>query len=127
MPYKTKWEPNGIIWEFYDYVTAQEISMANDEFFSDQRSDRARFQIIDASRVTGVEWEERNIREAAAYDLGAETILKNIKVAYVATDDKIIDKLEKYIDISKRLNSSWKFKGFGDMESAQEWVSSRNA
>lgn len=122
MPYRTTWEKRGILWEFYGDVTAQEIEDANDEFYSDGRSDTAKYQIIDALKVTSVEWSERDIKVIAAYDLGAAHVIKNLKVAYVAVDEEFTVKLEKYIDISRKLNSSWQFKGFQEMSSARAWI-----
>lgn len=124
MPYKTEWEPRGIVWEFFGDVTAEEIDRANAEFYSNPRSDDAKFQIIDARRVDSVEWNEIEISTAAAYDVGADRTIKNIKVAYVAVDVEIVSKLEKYIDIARRLSSSWQFKGFEDISAAREWIAS---
>lgn len=122
MPYRTMWEPNGIVWEFYDDVTAQEIEDANDEFYGDPRSDRARYQIIDAANVTSVEWTERDITVAAAYDIGAEHAIKHLRVAYVARNPEIVSKLEKYIEIARKLNKTWQFQGFADVSEARKWV-----
>ncbi|MCG9972377.1 hypothetical protein [Christiangramia crocea] len=122
MPYKTNWEPHGIIWKFYGYVTAEEIEEANNEFYTDERSDDSRYQIIDALEVTNVEWNDVDIKEIAAQDKGASFLLHKLKVAYISKDEKVTAVLEKYIDISKILNSTWKFKGFNDLNSAKRWV-----
>ncbi|MAT97040.1 MAG: hypothetical protein CL608_07855 [Anaerolineaceae bacterium] len=122
MPYQTTWEKHGIMWEFFGDVTAQEIEEANDEFYRDGRSDTAKYQIIDALRVTSVEWSERDIKMIAAYDIGAARVIKNLKVAFVVVDKEFTDKLEKYMDISRKLNSSWQFKGFQDMNNARAWI-----
>lgn len=122
MPYTTQWESKGIVWKFYGDVTATEISNANDEFYSNPQSDKAKYQIIDALQVTTVEWSELNIKKTAAYDIGANRVIKDLKVAYVADNDEIISKLENYIEISRHLNSSWQFKGFHEMDDAREWV-----
>ena len=123
MPFTTTWEDRGIVWRFRDYVTADEIEAANEEFYADERSDDAKYQIIDASKVTGVEWDDSAITAAAAMDLGAETGIKNVKVAYVAPDADIMALIEKYADISRRMNSSWHFRGFTTLEEAREWIS----
>jgi hypothetical protein len=124
MPYKTVWEDRGIVWHFEGDVTAAEIEAANEEFYVDERSDRARYQIIDALQVTSVEWSDQNITEAAAMDMGAEASIKRVRVAYVATDALIISLLEKYVDISRMMNTSWQFKGFGELSIAKAWVES---
>ncbi|MDX1542794.1 MAG: hypothetical protein R3214_02530 [Christiangramia sp.] len=122
MPYKTNWEAHGIAWKFYGYVTAEEIEEANNEFYTDERSDDARYQLIDALEVTDVEWNDADIKEMAAQDKGASFLLPKLKVAYVSKNEKVIAVLEKYIEISKFLNSTWKFKGFKDLHSAKQWV-----
>lgn len=122
MPYRTEWKPHGIIWEFYGDVTAREIEAANAEFYGDARSDSAKHQIIDAGRVTSVEWNEIDISKTAGYDIGADRSVKNLRVAYVADDAEIISKLEKYIEISRNMNSSWQFKGFRDVAAARAWA-----
>ena len=122
MPYRTTWHERGILWEFYGDVTAQEIEEANDEFFRDERSGWAMYQIIDARRVTSVAWSDRDIRKTAAFDIGAQHTIKNVKVAYVSRDEEIISKLEQYVAISRRMNSSWQFKGFADIDDARAWA-----
>lgn len=122
MPYRTYWQERGILWEFYGDVTADEIEEANTDFYRDERSDRARFQIIDARQVTSVEWAERDIKITAAYDIGAASVLKDVKVAYVADNVEILSLLDQYAELSRRLTSSWQFQGFTDLDSALDWA-----
>ena len=124
MPYRTIWEPVGIVWEFYGDVTAEEIQNANNEFYEDARSDKAKYQIIDALKVKSVEWNEIDISVVAAHDIGANHSIKDLNVAYVADDDEIISKLEKYIEISRRMETSWRFMGFKSLKDAKEWATS---
>ena len=125
MPYRTHWKENGIVWEFYGDVTAQEIERANAEFYRDARSDEAKYQIVDARDVASVEWQERDIKTVAAYDLGASRTLRNVRVALVADDGEIMEKLDRYADLSRRLNSSWQFERFETLEPARAWVRDR--
>ena len=122
MPFRTHWEDHGIVWTYHGDVTAREIADANDGFYSDERSERIRYQIIDARDVTSVEWSDRDIAMTAGYDIGAERSIKEVKVAYVAVNADIVAKLEKYIAISRTLNSSWQFRGFDTLANAREWV-----
>lgn len=124
MPYRTRWEPRGIVWTFHGFVSAAEIEAANDEFYRDERSDRARYQIIDALDVDGVEWNDRDITVTAARDSGATRVIRDLKVAYVAADAEIVGKLENYVAISRRLNSSWQFRGFATLAAARAWIES---
>jgi hypothetical protein len=122
MPYRTIWEANGLIWEFYGLVTAREIESANDEFYRDLRSDTAKYQIIDTRRVTDIEWSETDIKITAAYDIGATHTIEKLKVVLVATNQTVIEKMEKYTEISRQLESSWEFASFRTMEEAKNWV-----
>ena len=122
MPYRTTWEERGIVWTYHGDVTAREISRANEEFYNDERSDTAQYQIIDAERVASVEWSDRDIRETAAHDVGATHFVKDLKVAYVTRDPEIAAKMEKYIDLARSVETSWQFRGFEDMESARAWA-----
>lgn len=122
MPYRTHWHARGILWEFYGEVTAQEIEDANKEFYADARSERTTYQIVDVRQVSSLVWSDRDIKVMAAYDLGAESTIKGVKVAFVGGDDDIMAKLEQYADLSRRMNSSWKFKGFHTIERASVWA-----
>lgn len=122
MPYQTHWQDRGIVWEFHGFVTADEIEAANQEFYNDPRSDRAKYQIIDARDVTGVEWSDQDITTTAAHDLGAGQVVRDVRVASVSRDPAIIEKLDKYTGILRRMNSSWQFGTFGDLEAAREWA-----
>ncbi len=122
MPYKIQWFSNGVIMEFHGIVSTAEVEDANEDFFSDDRSDTMEYQIIDAIMVTSVELNDFNIEEVAALDRGASILLPNLRLAYVATNMQVVTTLEKYVEISKRLNSTWKFKGFRELCQAKKWV-----
>jgi len=122
MPYQTYWEKRGILWEFHGAVTADDIAQANVEFYTDSRSDFAQYQIVDTTRVTDLEWSDADIRSMAAHDIGATYALKQMKVVWVAIDPMIDEKLEAYAQLSRRLNSSWEFKGFRSLKEARDWL-----
>lgn len=122
MPYRTRWHAKGVVWTFFGDVTAAEIEAANDEFYRNPRCERARFQIIDARAVTSVEWSERDIKRTAGYDLGAENLIKDVRVAWVTSDEHIAGLIEKYTDLSRSMNSSWQFCGFDDPDAARAWA-----
>lgn len=122
MSYQTNWGSTGITWVFYDDVSAAEIRRANEEFFLDQRSETARYQIIDARRVNYLEWKEQEIKETSAIDFGALPVIPDLKVAFVATKPEVILAIDKYLEVSKRLNSSWHFEKFQYLQDAQQWV-----
>lgn len=112
-----------IVWTYHGDGTAREIADANDEFSSDDRSERIRYPIIDGRDVSSVEWSDRDIAMTAGYDIGAERSIKNVNVACVAVNADIVAKLEKFIAISRTLNSSWQYRGFESLPDAREWAS----
>lgn len=122
MPYRTIWEEHGVCWEFYGYVSAEEINEANEEFYRDYKSKNASYQLINTLETTDVEWRELDIVEVSAKDLGASRVLPNLKVAFVANNDEVWTKIEKYVGISAMMNSTWTFMGFENLEEARSWL-----
>ena len=123
MPYRTYWEENGICWEFFGSVSAEEIQAANEEFYRDYRSKKAGYQLIITLETDDVEWRELDIVEVSAKDIGASRAIPDLKVAFVADNDEIWSKIEKYVDLSATMNSTWKFMGFETVEEARNWLS----
>lgn len=122
MPYRTSWEPAGFLLEHSGLITGDEIDQANQCFFSDPRSDTARYQIIDCSLVTEVDISVHDMSRTAAYDLGASRSNPQIKLAFVSTHPDMTLAIEKYITVSKNLKTSWRFGIFEDIERAREWA-----
>jgi hypothetical protein len=122
MPFHTIWEEEGIKWKFYDFVTSAEIWKANEVFFSDPRSKTAKYQLVHTLETTGVEWKPIDIVEISANDVAASRSIQRLKLAYIANDDVIRKKIEKYVDISRNLNSDWHFRGFESEEEARSWI-----
>ncbi len=122
MPFRTIWEKEGIKWEFYDYVTSAEIWEANEVFFKDPRSKTAKYQLVHTLETTGVEWKPIDIVEVSVNDVAASRYIQRLKMAYIAKDDMIRKKIEKYVEISRNLNSNWHFRGFESEEEARLWL-----
>lgn len=122
MPFRTIWEKQGIKWEFYNFVTAREIWAANEIFFRDPRSKTAKYQIVHTLETTGVEWKPIDIVQVSVNDVAASRSLKKLKMAYIAPDIQIRNKIEKYVEISRNLNSDWHFRGFDSEEEARLWL-----
>ncbi len=122
MPYRTIWEENGIKWEFFGVVTSEEIEQANETFFSDPRSKTAQYQIVHTLETEEVEWRPLDMVEITFNDVAASKSGMQLKLAYIADKERIREKIEKYIAMSKNLNSEWEFKGFNSEKAAREWV-----
>lgn len=122
MSYRTVWEDHGIRWEFYGEVTGTEIDSANSEFLRDPRRETARYQIIDASGVTGTDWNARDAHVIAARDFNANRMTRHLKLAFVVSDPDFSALVDEYVKISRDLETSWQFARFDDVPSARDWI-----
>jgi len=122
MPYRTIWENDGVMWEFHGYVTAREIEEANEEFYRDPRSKTAKYQIVNALNTIDLEWKPIDIVEMTLVDVGASRTNNSLKLAFLTNKDTVRDKVEKYVNISRNLNSDWRFRGFESLIEAREWI-----
>lgn len=123
MAYRTIWKDDGILWHYFGHVTADDISEANDEFFNDYRSRKSRYQIIDASGIEVLEWQQDDIVETSANDVGASMAVQGLKIAFVVSEDEdVLEKIHAYIELCKQMDASWTFNIFRDLSEAEEWV-----
>ena len=126
MPYRTIWEKEGIKWEFYNHVTSAEIEEANATFFNDPRSKTAKYQIVHTLGTLSVEWKPLDMVELTFHDVAASRSGIQLKVAWIANKERIREKIEKYVTMSKILNSEWQFRGFENETEARNWIESRS-
>ncbi len=122
MPYRTIWEKEGIKWEFYNHVTSAEIEEANATFFNDPRSRTSKYQIVHTLETLSVEWKPLDMVEVTFHDVAASRSGLQLKVAWIAAKDHIRQKIEKYVTMSKILNSEWQFRGFDNEIDARIWI-----
>ncbi len=122
MPFRTIWENEGIKWEFHDFVTAEEIWEANKIFFNDHRAETAKYQLVHTLETTGVEWDPLSIVDVSVNDVAASRTLQRLKMAYITNNEKIRNKIEKYVEVSRNLNTNWHFRGFESEEEARLWL-----
>jgi hypothetical protein len=122
MPFKTFWEQEGIKWEFHGHVTSEEIEEANGIFFRDPRSGTSKYQIVHALNAESVEWKPMDIVDITFNDVAASRSGLQLKIAWIAINDRIKEKIEKYVTLSKNLNTEWQFKGFKTEDEARYWI-----
>jgi hypothetical protein len=122
MPCKTTWESHGILWKYHGEVTGDEIDTVNSRFFKDERRFDVGYQIIDASGVTGTDWNARDAHLIAAKDFGVQQEVQDLKLAFIATEPAFSALVDEYIAISERLETTWEFRRFDTIEDARKWV-----
>jgi len=124
MPYITTWEPTGIKWEFYGAVTSEEVDEANREMYEDSRFESINYFIWDMSNVEKLIKDKFDNDMPVATDFGASHTNANISGALVAKKGHVYDSCNRYIKLSKELNTTWKLKLFTDNVSALNWLTS---
>lgn len=123
MPYTKDWETEGVVTTFFGTVGMEEVFQADKEFYEDPRSDQSKYQITNFSGIAVELANEVDIQKIAAFDAGSSISIPFLKVALVTGDQHVISLCQIYIDFSRHLNGTWKFKICEDMQSARKWVS----
>ncbi len=98
MAFELVWEPRGVYKRFYGYVTDTELMDSVVTIESDARFDGLRFVINDFLGVEGFAVSEDNILTISAIDNAASRTNPNIKIAVVATDQRVHDLANIYAD-----------------------------
>ena len=123
MPFTKNWETKGVVTTFFGIVSIEEVFKADKEFYADPRSDQSKYQITDFSGITAEVANDVDIQNIAAFDAGSSMSIPLLKVALITSDQYVKSLCQKYIDYSRPLNSTWRFKICEDMQSARKWVS----
>lgn len=124
MPYSTQWEEKGIYWKYSGTVTHADILNSNDEFYRDERSDNASYQLVDCSKIDCFEILSNTIATVAALDYASSHYLKDLKIALIAKDTETKAIYQQYLDLSQKLHIQWNVELFEDIESARNWINS---
>lgn len=122
MPYTTTWDENGVNWRFYGVVTMQEVEKANHDFYTDPRSDSAKYQIFDATGIEEAIIADHDIHVIAAKDKGASLSIRGLKVALIVNNPTVRSLIEVYVELSSKLANNWTMKIFDTMKDAREWA-----
>ena len=123
MAHNTTWEESGIYWQFFGYVSAQEVEEANNEMYGDLRFDDIKYFIWDMSNATGWGMTESDAAYSAATDKGASRTTKKVKGALISNDEKVRAIMNIYIEVSSKIENPWELRIFNKLEDAREWVS----
>ena len=131
MPFEVIWEQRGVRMHFSGEMSPADILNANLAFYEDERSDSARYQILDCLDVTSLSNDPRGYEDTlvtlAAMDNGAALSLGPVKVALVAVLQETIDLFTQYSDVSNSMDSDWPTRVFPDMDSARAWIAPTGA
>ncbi|MEN8251788.1 MAG: hypothetical protein ABFS32_22905 [Bacteroidota bacterium] len=122
MPNQIIWENKGVLSRFDGIFSPEIHTTAINKLFSDSRIDGVKYMIGDFSQVNGDLMNEVDVEYPLAMTTGAARYLKDLKIALIAVDKKIIELCKLYIQLSSRVNKSWEVRIFDNIDTARDWI-----
>ncbi len=124
MAYSLEWIERGAIFRYHGAVNGTEIQASLDAFYSDARSEQARFQIADFSGTQTLDMTRRDMDHVAAMDNGASTYLPFQRVAIVPPPDneEARETLAHYCATASLLGTDWEITMADSVDAALAWV-----
>lgn len=121
MAYQIKWQDNIVFLHFSGQISNDEIVAANTAWYSNSKIDMTKcvicnFMDADLSLIS-----RREVEGSVATDKGASISSPGIKIAFVTEHYYVQGLCEHYINLSKKLCSSWCFSIFKSVDDALEW------
>jgi len=120
MAFINNWEAKGVYKVFSGDVTGQEVLDSVIEIEEDRRFDQIQYVLNDFLAVNGVQASERDIALVAAIDRAASKSNPDIKIAVVATQQKIIELAQHYSRLIE--DSPFQTQLFASVEDARNWL-----
>ena len=121
MKNKTTWVQNkGVVITFSGVVDGEELFQAAEEIYGDERFDNIRYQIFNFTKVTEFKVDVDWVTKIAAWDKAAALSNPHMKIATVATDEKI--QMLESLYRAESLESPWKIRLFTSIDEAQKWI-----
>jgi hypothetical protein len=122
MAHENHWPNRGFHCVFCGPLDVPELHRGIDEFYSDPRSERCRYMIVDFAAATLPEIPKLENAKFAALDKGGSAYITEFKQAFVATSPQVRGFAEEHIERLEKLGVPWEFAVFDTLEAAQEWV-----
>ncbi len=122
MPHKITWEENGILFKFTGTVDFKELYEAFGQFYGDQKSELAKYQLVDFSDLEKFDISNNVPKMFAAMDNVESSYVKNVKVAIVSTTPESDAVNRRYMESLAESGSSWRAAMFKDISSARAWI-----
>lgn len=116
------WEKKGVVSCYQGLFTPEIHSEGLNALFGDARIDNIKYIIGDYSQVNGDLLTEEYVDYPVAMTAGAASYLNHVKVALIATDPKIMQLCQLFIELSNTINPTWETRIFADIESARDWI-----
>jgi hypothetical protein len=120
VPHRTVWASRGVTWSFRGVVSGEELVEANQEVYLDERFPLIRYQIVDLSQVERFDVSPADMRLLAENDHAASRLNPSVRVAVVATDERVRE-LSLYYE-GQSSDSTWDQQLFDTPAAAEQWA-----
>ena len=117
---KHTWEERGLYRLCEGKLDPDEFVQADLDIHGDVRVEKIDYVINDFTKVTEAEFDQIYARLLGYTDQLIEPVARNLKIANVTADQKIIDATHIYMEMMK--GTSFRIKIFDTLESARSWV-----
>ena len=122
MPYSIHWEDTGAYVVLRGVLPNEELEEMNNTLIRQVQDRDCSYQIFNLLEVQDMPINEVDTVDIAADDLAVSRSITDLLVAFVVRDKRIRAVVEKYIQISWNLNSTWHFRIFDNEATARDWV-----
>ena len=122
MSYKINWEENGVLVNFYNSLSAEDVLKVNMVLYGDSHFDNLKYQISDFTQAEFSNAEPIDVRKIAALDASAARWNNEIKIVLINVDERIQKFIEMYEDLMK--STKWVIRTFSNIDQAREWLNS---
>lgn len=123
MAYEIVWEPEGVVSQFVENVSAREFIRSVEKVQGDSRFDDMRYVINDFSAVTALELTEDTLTELAVLHYGAHVSNPNCRVVFVTRDIALALLLKKILMNGPVV--SYQTEIFSTLAEARNWLDSQ--
>ena len=122
MPYSINWEDTGAYVVLRGVVPNEELEEMNNQLIQQVEGRDCSYHIFNLLDVVEMPINEVDTVDIAADDLAVSRKLTDLLVAFLVKDKEIREVVEKYIQISWSLNSTWHFRIFENEAAARDWL-----
>ena len=119
MAFDITWEPRGLVRRYWGDVTIAERRESFERIFADPRFDELQFTITDYLDVRQYEITSEATEEIAALHIGAVQTNPRILIAAVATDARIIEAIQHFIQLDMTPSP---YRIFSSVTDARAWI-----
>ena len=122
MSYELIWENRGVVFQFRDVVTGDELVQSNLDVYSDPKFESIEYELANFSDTVRFEASSEMVRRVAAMDAAASKRNPNIIVAIVASQTVIRGLVNLYRMQSEVAGGTWVTEFFETEPEARKWL-----